>query len=60
MTTHVTPERMQALFGEVLDLCAVKRGEKVAVATVYNTLKAFSDAGLLREITVNGTRSTPW
>ena len=32
-------------------------GERVALATVYNTLKAFSDAGLLREITVNGSRS---
>ncbi len=32
-------------------------GERVALATVYNTLKAFSDAGLLREITVNGARS---
>jgi Fur family iron response transcriptional regulator len=32
-------------------------GERVALATVYNTLKAFSQAGLLREITVNGARS---
>ncbi len=32
-------------------------GERVALATVYNTLKTFSDAGLLREITVNGARS---
>jgi len=33
------------------------RGERVALATVYNTLKTFSEAGLLREITVNGARS---
>ncbi|MCB1336046.1 MAG: transcriptional repressor [Maritimibacter sp.] len=46
---HVTAE---SLVDAVKD-----SGEKVAVATVYNTLKAFSDAGLLREITVNGTRS---
>ncbi len=32
-------------------------GGRVALATVYNTLKAFSEAGLLREITVNGARS---
>lgn len=32
-------------------------GEKVSLATVYNTLKLFSEAGLLREITVNGARS---
>ena len=32
-------------------------GEKVSLATVYNTLRVFSDAGLLREITVNGAKS---
>ncbi|MDA5095505.1 Fur family transcriptional regulator [Aliiroseovarius sp. KMU-50] len=32
-------------------------GEKVSLATVYNTLRVFSEAGLLREITVNGARS---
>lgn len=32
-------------------------GERVSLATVYNTLKAFSDVGLLREITVNGAKS---
>ncbi|GHE97461.1 transcriptional repressor [Aliiroseovarius zhejiangensis] len=31
--------------------------EQVSLATVYNTLRVFSDAGLLREITVNGARS---
>ncbi|PHQ95087.1 MAG: transcriptional repressor [Marinosulfonomonas sp.] len=31
-------------------------GETVSLATVYNTLKAFSAAGLLREITVNGSK----
>jgi Fur family iron response transcriptional regulator len=31
--------------------------DKVSLATVYNTLRVFSDAGLLREITVNGARS---
>lgn len=46
MTTHVTPERMQALFGEVLDLCAVKRGEKVAVLSEGALLQDYSEAFL--------------
>jgi Fur family transcriptional regulator, iron response regulator len=29
----------------------------VSLATVYNTLRAFCDAGLMMEITVDGTRS---
>jgi Fur family iron response transcriptional regulator len=29
----------------------------VSLATVYNTLRAFCDAGLVNEITVDGTRS---
>ncbi len=32
-------------------------GEQVSLATVYNTLKAFCDAGLMREITVDGSKS---
>ena len=31
--------------------------EKVSLATVYNTLRAFCDAGLMREITVDGSKS---
>ena len=31
-------------------------GESVSLATVYNTLRSFSDVGLLREILVNGTK----
>ena len=31
--------------------------ESVSLATVYNTLRAFCDAGLLREITVDGAKS---
>ena len=46
---HVTAE---SLFDAVRGC-----GEKVSLATVYNTLRAFSEAGLLREITVNGTKS---
>ncbi|PIE08057.1 MAG: transcriptional repressor [Rhodobacterales bacterium] len=46
---HVTAESLYEAVRE--------SGGKVALATIYNTLKVFSQAGLLREITVNGTRS---
>ena len=46
---HVSAE---ALHGE-----AVVAGVKVSLATVYNTLHQFRGAGLLREITVDATRS---
>ncbi|MCR9068857.1 MAG: transcriptional repressor [Rhodobacteraceae bacterium] len=32
-------------------------GDKVSLATVYNTLRAFCDAGLMQEVTVDGSRS---
>ncbi len=46
---HVTAE---SLFAAARD-----SGESVSLATVYNTLRAFCDAGLLQEVTVDGTRS---
>ena len=46
---HVTAE---SLFDAVRDA-----GEKVSLATVYNTLRAFCEAGLLSEITVDGSKS---
>ena len=42
---------------EWLHDAAERAGEKVSLATVYNTLKAFTQAGLVQEITVDGTRS---
>ncbi len=36
---------------------AVLAGEQVSLATVYNTLRAFCGAGLMREITVDGSKS---
>lgn len=45
---HVTAE---SLFASAADL-----GEKVSLATVYNTLRAFCDAGLMNEVTVDGSR----
>jgi Fur family iron response transcriptional regulator len=42
---------------EGLHHAAARAGEAVSLATVYNTLRAFCEAGLLREITVDGARS---
>lgn len=46
---HVTAE---SLFEAAVDAEA-----QVSLATVYNTLRSFTDAGLVKEITVDGTRS---
>ena len=46
---HVTAESLFA--------AAKTRGEKVSLATVYNTLRAFCDAGLMQEVTVDGSKS---
>lgn len=46
---HVTAESLYA--------SVQKSGEQVSLATVYNTLRAFCDAGLLREIMVDGAKS---
>ncbi len=45
---HVTAE---ALHGE-----AEAAGAPVSLATVYNTLRAFTDAGLVRQLAVDGGR----
>ncbi len=46
---HVTAESLFAL--------ADKAGEKVSLATVYNTLRAFCEAGLMNEVVVDGSKS---
>ena len=46
---HVTAE---SLFE-----AAKRNGDGVSLATVYNTLGAFCDAGLLQEVTVDGSKS---
>lgn len=46
---HVTAE---SLFAAAQD-----GEEKVSLATVYNTLRAFCDAGLLNEVVVDGSKS---
>ena len=48
MNRHVTAEGLYA--------AAAQAGEKVSLATVYNTLRAFCEAGLLNEIVVDGSR----
>ena len=46
---HVTAEKLynEALSGKM----------KISLATVYNTLRQFTEAGMLREISVDATRS---
>lgn len=46
---HVTAESLFA--------ASSQDGDKVSLATVYNTLKAFCDAGLMREVVVDGSKS---
>ena len=46
---HVTAERLHEE--------AVSAGVPVSLATVYNTMHQFTAAGLLREVTVDGTRT---
>lgn len=49
MNRHVTAEGLHALTREV--------GERVSLATVYNTLRAFCEAGLMNEVVVDGSKS---
>jgi Fur family transcriptional regulator, iron response regulator len=42
---------------EILHDEAVKAGQRVSLATVYNTLHQFQRAGLLREIAIGGQRA---
>ena len=42
---------------EMLHEEAVRSGERVSLATVYNTLHQFQRAGLLREIAIGGQRA---
>ena len=46
---HVTAESLHA--------ASENTGSAVSLATVYNTLRAFCDAGLIREVMVDGTKS---
>lgn len=46
---HVTAESLHA--------SAARQDAPVSLATVYNTLRAFCEAGLMHEVTVDGTRT---
>jgi Fur family iron response transcriptional regulator len=46
---HVTAESLYA--------ASVEAGDKVSLATVYNTLRAFCEAGLMNEVVVDGSKS---
>lgn len=46
---HVTAESLFA--------SAKSHGNTVSLATVYNTLRAFCEAGLMQEVTVDGSKS---
>ncbi|TGD66361.1 transcriptional repressor [Tabrizicola sp. WMC-M-20] len=46
---HVTAESLFAL--------SVQSGDRVSLATVYNTLRAFCSAGLMNEVVVDGSKS---
>ncbi len=46
---HVTAESLHAE--------AARTGVKVSLATVYNTLHQFTEAGLLRQVVVDGSRT---
>ena len=46
---HVTAEGLHA--------AAAVTADKVSLATVYNTLRAFCEAGLMNEVVVDGSRS---
>lgn len=46
---HVTAESLFAASSQT--------GEGVSLATVYNTLRAFCEAGLIREVVVDGSKS---
>ena len=46
---HVTAEMLHAE--------AVSSGERVSLATVYNTLHQFCNAGLLRELAIEGSKA---
>ena len=46
---HVTAESLYA--------ATQNSGARVSLATVYNTLRAFCEAGLMQEVTVDGSKS---
>ncbi|XDA97195.1 iron response transcriptional regulator IrrA [Sulfitobacter sp. LCG007] len=56
-TLLVGDGRNRHVTAESLFEAAQERGAQVSLATVYNTLRAFCDAGLVQEVTVDGSKS---
>ena len=69
-TAGLRPTRQRLLLGgllfghgdrhvtaELLHAEAVSSGERVSLATVYNTLHQFCNAGLLRELAIEGSKA---
>jgi Fur family iron response transcriptional regulator len=42
---------------ESLFIASASQGQKVSLATVYNTLRAFCGAGIMQEVVVDGAKS---
>ena len=56
-TLLVGDGRNRHVTAESLFEAAQERGAQVSLATVYNTLRAFCEAGLVQEVTVDGSKS---
>jgi Fur family iron response transcriptional regulator len=50
-------QRDRHVTAEILHAEAVRAGERVSLATVYNTLHQFKRAGLLRELAIEGAKT---
>ena len=56
-TVLIGDGRDRHVTAESLHESVQSHGASVSLATVYNTLKAFCDAGLMQEVTVDGSKS---
>ena len=56
-TVLIGDGRDRHVTAESLHESVQSQGDSVSLATVYNTLKAFCDAGLMQEVTVDGSKS---
>ncbi len=57
LASLLLPQPWRHVTAEELHKEAAKKGVTVSLATVYNTLHQFTEAGLLRHITLDGGRS---
>jgi|TARA_B110000008_G_C16898444_1_gene535717 Fur family iron response transcriptional regulator len=56
-TSLIGDGRNRHVTAESLHEAVQARGDSVSLATVYNTLNAFRDAGLMQEVAVDGSKS---